>query len=179
MDFNIQPVLDNRKVILYPLKEKDFEALYTVASDPKIWEQHPNKNRWNEEVFKTFFDGAIESNGAFIIVDKATNVIIGCTRFYDYSKETNSIHIGYTFYAKKYWGTGINVLVKASMFNYIFQYVSKVILHIGADNIRSQVSVGRLGAEKITEQEVTYFGETPKLNFVYEISKEKWQQQNK
>ncbi|MGN6541440.1 MAG: hypothetical protein ACTHK8_03650 [Ginsengibacter sp.] len=45
--------------------------------------------------------------------------------------------------------------------------------HIGADNIRSQIAIIRLGAEKVAEQEVTYFGEAPKLNFMYEISKEK------
>lgn len=62
------------------------------------------------------------------------------------------------------------------MLDYVFQFVSKVYFHIGADNIRSQIAISRLGAEKITEQEVTYFGETPKLNFMYIISKEKWEQ---
>lgn len=175
MDFNIQPILKNNKVILYPLEEKDFEALYAVASDPKIWEQHPNKDRWKKEVFKIFFDGAMQSKGAFRIVDKTTGSTIGSTRIYDYNEQENSIFIGYTFYATAYWGKGINRLVKAIMLDYIFQYVSKVNFHIGSDNIRSQIAIGRIGAEKIGEQEVTYFGEAPKLNFVYEISKEKWQ----
>lgn len=174
MDFNIQPILKNNKVILYPLEEKDFEALYAVASDPKIWEQHPNKDRWKKEVFKIFFDGAMQSKGAFRIVDKTTGSTIGSTRIYDYNEQENSIFIGYTFYATAYWGKGINRLVKAIMLDYIFQYVSKVNFHIGSDNIRSQIAIGRIGAEKISEQEVTYFGEAPKLNFVYEISKEKW-----
>jgi RimJ/RimL family protein N-acetyltransferase len=59
--------------------------------------------------------------------------------------------------------------------DYIFQFVSKVNFHIGADNIRSQVAIGRIGAEKIGEQEVTYFGEASKLNYVYEITKAKWE----
>jgi hypothetical protein len=46
MDFDIQLVLANDKAILYPLEENDFEDLYAVAADPKIWEQHPNKDRW-------------------------------------------------------------------------------------------------------------------------------------
>lgn len=57
------------------------------------------------------------------------------------------------------------------MLDYIFQFVSKVYFHIGATNIRSQVAIGRIGAKKIAEQEVTYFGEVPRLNFVYEIRK--------
>lgn len=167
--------MENEKTILYPLQEKDFELLYTVASDPEIWKQHPNKDRWKKEVFKTFFDGAMQSKGAFKIVDKATGKTIGSTRIYDYNEQENSIFIGYTFYAVAYWGKGINKLVKATMLDYIFQFVSKVYFHIGANNIRSQVAIERIGAEKISEQEVTYFGEAPRLNFVYEISKEKWQ----
>lgn len=179
MKFNIQPTLETARVILYPLQEKDFEGLYTTASDPKIWEQHPNKDRWKKEVFRTFFDGAMQSKGAFKIVDKATGNTIGSTRIYDYNEQENSIFIGYTFYAVEYWGKGINQSVKITILDYIFQFVSKVYFHIGADNIRSQIAISRLSAEKIAEQEVAYFGEVPKLNFVYEISKEKWQTLNR
>ncbi len=169
MKFDIQPQLENEMVILYPLQEEDFEALYIVASNPKIWEQHPSKNRWKKEVFKTFFDGAIQSKGAFKIVEKDSGNIIGSTRFYDFNEQENNIFIGYTFYAVEYWGKGINKSVKALMLDYIFQFVSKVNFHIGADNIRSQIAIGRIGATKTGEQEVTYFGEYPRLNFVYEI----------
>ncbi|SFS83245.1 GNAT family N-acetyltransferase [Sphingobacterium wenxiniae] len=172
---NIQPILEDEKAILYPLQEKDFEVLYAVASDPKIWEQHPNKNRWKKEVFKTFFDGAMQSKGTFKIVDKTTGSTIGSTRFYNYNAEDNSIFINYTFYAVEYWSKGINHSLKTIMLDYIFQFVSKVYFHIGANNIRSQVAIGRIGAKKIAEQEVIYFGEAPRLNFVYEISKEKWE----
>lgn len=174
MNFNVQPVLENEKVILYPLQEEDFELLYATASDPKIWEQHPNKDRWKKEVFTTFFDGALQSKGAFKIVDKAAGNIIGSTRFYDYNGEDNSIFIGYTFYAVSCWGKGVNRSVKTMMLDYIFQFVSKVCFYIGANNVRSQIAISRIGAEKIAEQVVTYFGEVPRLNFVYEITKEKW-----
>ncbi|WP_333662675.1 GNAT family N-acetyltransferase [Chishuiella changwenlii] len=171
MNFSIQTKLENEKTTLYPLQDKDFDVLYAVASDPKIWEQHPNKNRWQKDVFKTFFDGALQSKGAFLIVDKATEKVIGSTRFYDYNEEENSIFIGYTFYGVDSWGKGINRLVKETMLEYIFQFVSKVHFHIGADNIRSQIAISRIGAEKIAEQEVAYFGEPSRLNYVYEIKK--------
>jgi RimJ/RimL family protein N-acetyltransferase len=174
MNFNIQPILENDKVVLYPLHEEDFEDLYAVSADPKIWEQHPNKDRWKKEVFRIFFDGAIQSNGAFKIIEKTTNCVIGSTRFYDYNEQDNSILIGYTFYSTKYWGSGINLSVKKLMLDYIFQFVSIVYFHIGACNIRSQIAIARLGTTKIGEQEVTYFGEQPKLNYVYSLKKEEW-----
>lgn len=174
MSINIQPTLENEKVILYPLQEQDFEELYLAASNPKIWEQHPNKERWQREVFKTFFEGAMRSKGAFKIVDKTTGNTIGSTRFYDYNDEDKSILIGYTFYTINCWGNGTNHLIKELMLDYIFQFVSVVNFHIGADNIRSQISIGRLGITKIAEQEVAYFGEQPKLNFIYSITKKEW-----
>jgi RimJ/RimL family protein N-acetyltransferase len=171
MNFSIQTPLENDKVSLQPLQKDDFEALYQTACDEKIWLQHPNKDRWKKEVFQSFFEGAIASQGAFKIIDKATGKIAGSTRFYNYSEAENTILIGYTFYATQFWGTGINTSVKKLMMDYIFQYVDKVQFHVGAENIRSQIAVGRLGAEKIAEEQVAYYGELPKLNFVYEISK--------
>lgn len=173
MNFSTQPILENEKAFLYPLQESDFESLYAVACDPKIWEQHPNKDRWKRDVFRTFFTGALQSGGAFKIIDKADGNIIGSTRFYDYDAQDDSILIGYTFYAVAYWGRGFNQMVKLSMLNYIFQFVSTVHFHVGAANIRSRMAMERLGAEKIGEREVVYFGETPKMNVIYEISKVK------
>ena len=180
MNFSIQPILENEQLILFPLQESDFEDLYQVASDPKIWEQHPNKDRWKKEVFRNFFDGAMQSKGAFRIVDKTSGKTIGSTRYYEYNEQENCILIGYTFYATSCWGKGINPLVKQLMLDYIFQFVSKVHFHIGAENLRSQIAIGRLGAGKIGEEEIAYFGEASKLNFIYEMTKENWERfQNK
>ncbi|MNU90798.1 hypothetical protein D3C71_806750 [compost metagenome] len=175
MHFKIQPILENESIILYPLQENDFDALYSAASDPKVWEQHPNKDRWKKDVFRNFFNGAMQSKGAFRIVDKEKGETIGSTRFYDYNEQEDSILIGYTFYATSCWGKGINPMVKSLMLDYIFQFVSKVHFHIGATNLRSQIAIGRLGAEKVSEEDIAYFGETPKLNFIYEITRESWQ----
>ncbi len=171
---NIQPQLENDLVILEPLNQNDFENLYSAAADPKVWEQHPNKNRYKREVFQIFFDGAIESKGAFKIIFKETNQVIGSSRFYDYDENDASIIVGYTFYSTDSWGKGINPSVKKLMFDYIFQFVDKIYLHVGANNIRSQIAVQRLDCTKIQEELVAYYGEEPKLNFVYEMTKENW-----
>ncbi|RFS26928.1 N-acetyltransferase [Chitinophaga silvatica] len=174
MQFSIQPILENEKVKLVPLQEDDFEALYAVASDKKIWEQHPNKDRWQKTVFQSFFEGALKSGGAFKIIDKSTGEIAGSTRYYDYDENHDSIMIGYTFYATRYWGSGINPSVKRLMLDYIFQYVSHVLFHIGASNLRSQIAITRIGAVKVGEETVAYYGEPSRLNFVYEIRKSEY-----
>lgn len=171
MNFNFQPTLQNKIIKAVPLKESDFEILYKVASDPLIWEQHPNKDRYKREVFQTFFKGAMESGGAFLVLDAQTNEAIGSSRFYDYDEKEKSILIGYTFFARSHWGSNYNPALKRLMLNHAFQFVDSVLFHIGANNIRSQKAIERLGAKKVAEQEVEYYGEPGKLNFVYEIRK--------
>ena len=155
---NIQPVLENIRLKLVPLTESDFEAVFIVVSDPKVWEQHPNKDRWKREVFRTFFDGALASKGAFKIIDKANEEVLGCSRYYDFNEDENSIYVGYTFYGTSSWGKGVNPEVKKLMLDYIFQDVEVVKFHVGKDNRRSKIAIERLGAKPIKEIEVAYSG---------------------
>lgn len=174
MDFNLQPTLENEFVKIQPLKKTDFETLYKIASDPLIWEQHPNKDRYKREVFEIFFKGAIESDSAFLVLDVKTNTPIGSSRFYEFNKEAKSIAVGYTFLARDHWGTTYNQALKSLMLIYAFKFVNTVIFHIGANNIRSQKAIGKLGASKIGEIEMEYYGESKKLNYIYELDKKTW-----
>lgn len=79
--------------------------------------------------------------------------------------------IGYTFYGRNYWGSVYNPSVKKLMLDYAFQFLGKVYFHIGAENIRSQKAIERIGALKVREIEVAYHGEPMKLNFEYIIEK--------
>jgi N-acetyltransferase len=172
---NLQPTLENDIILIRPLQEDDAEKLYAVASDPAIWEQHPNKNRYKKEVFLKYFEGAILSKGAFLILEKETDEIIGCSRFYDYDPVNKSVVIGYTFIATKYWGKRYNAQIKEMMIDYAFDHVEKILFHIGANNLRSQIAIGRIGAIKTGEIVVAYYGEPELLNFIYAIEKSKWQ----
>jgi hypothetical protein len=67
--FNLQPTLTGRLLQLRPLRPDDYDALYAVASDPLIWEQHPAKDRCEEGVFKGFFQKALDSGGALVAID--------------------------------------------------------------------------------------------------------------
>jgi RimJ/RimL family protein N-acetyltransferase len=170
---NLQPTnLVSELVELVPLKQADFEELYAVASDPLIWEQHPNPDRYKKEVFEVYFKGAITSGGAFLIKDPSTNDILGCTRFYDFNETEKSVLIGYTFFARSCWGRGINHAVKHLMLDYAFQFVDKVIFHVGANNIRSQKAMEKLGAVNLGLEEVAYYGEATRTNIVYAIFRE-------
>jgi len=167
---NRQPILQDDHVILTPLKAQEFEELLTVSSDPLIWAQHPNPDRWQREVFRTYFDGAMASGGAFMIRTKAHGTAVGSTRFYDHEPEASEVKIGYTFFARDQWGRGTNQRVKRLMLDHAFQHVKQVIFHVGAYNLRSRIAMERLGAELIGELDVAYFGEPSNKNVVFRIT---------
>jgi len=172
--FNLQPTLENEFVKIRPLQAGDFETLYKVASDPLIWEQHPNKDRYKREVFEVFFKGAMESKGAFLVMDKKTGETIGSSRFYGYDKEKRTLSIGYTFLARSHWGGKYNPGLKKLMIAHAFQFADAIVFHVGAVNGRSQKAMEKLGAAKTGEVEMEYFGESKKLNFIYSLTKADW-----
>jgi RimJ/RimL family protein N-acetyltransferase len=176
MELNLQPKnLENEIIKLVPLEIDDFERLYEVASDALIWEQHPNKDRYKREVFEAFFMGGMASKGAFIVIDKKTEKPIGSSRFYDFDKEKKAVAIGYTFLAREFWGTNYNKTLKSLMLDYAFLAVDTVIFHIGANNIRSQKAIAKIGGVKFYEEEMTYLGDKKQnLNYFYQITKEAW-----
>lgn len=153
IDINWQPQnLKNEFVKLKPLHPSHFEDLYKVASDPLIWEQHPSFDRYKKEVFERWFKNAMASTAAFLTLETDNEQIIGSSRFYDYNAENATVTIGYTFLARKYWGTSINKSLKKLMIDYAFeQGIETVLFHIGATNVRSQKAVEKLGADKIKD----------------------------
>lgn len=157
--FDIQPILMGERVMLRPLMVADYDALFAVASDPEIWAMHPFRDRYKKDVFDDFFAGAIESQGAFAISDKATGEIIGGTRFASYDVVADQIEIGWTFFATAYWRTGVNREVKALMLDYIFQFVQTVVFQVGANNFRSRTAVERLGGKLVREYKRNHGGQ--------------------
>lgn len=169
-----QPILEDENVLLRPLQQSDFEELYKVASDPLIWEQHPNPDRYKREVFQNYFSGAMESGGAFAVYDVRSGELIGSTRFYDYDASEKKVLIGYTFIARKFWGGVYNRAMKKLMMDYAFRYVDTVIYHIGANNMRSRKAMEKLGGKLVGSESVAYYGEKANENCVYQIDKKDW-----
>ena len=145
MSFDRQPVLVGELLDLRPLRAGDFEALFRVAADPLIWEQHPEPNRYREETFRAFFQDALESGGALVARDRITAQIIGSSRYHGYDPERRVVEIGWTFLARSHWGGRYNGEMKRLMLEHAFRSVKRVIFVIGPDNRRSQRAVEKIG----------------------------------
>ena len=174
MPFDLQPRIQNQWIKLEPLTPRDFDALYRVAADPLIWEQHPNKDRHQRDVFATYFKGAIESGGAFRVIDTTTGALIGSSRYYDWDETQRVVAIGYTFIDRDHWGGHYNRALKTLMLDHAFQFVDRVIFHVGVDNLRSRRAMEKLGGVLIGEAAVAYYGEPSRENVIYEIAGADW-----
>jgi N-acetyltransferase len=149
MSFDLQPTLRGDLLGLRPLRPNDFHDLYAVASDPLIWEQHPVKDRYKEEVFKGFFRDALESGGALIVIDSKDRQVIGSSQFRGYDKEKSEIEIGWTFLARSHWGGIYNKEMKQLMVGHAFRFVKSVIFLVGPQNLRSRRAVEKIGGVRV------------------------------
>ena len=166
MSFDPQPTLRGELLELRPLRAEDFADLYSVASDPLIWEQHPSSDRYQEEVFKEFFREAMKSGGALTAFDSETGRIIGSSRFHAYDEERSEVEIGWTFLARSHWGGRYNGEMKQLMLRHAFKFVRHVIFVIGTGNLRSQRAVEKIGAVRAGSR----IGDDGRESFVYRIT---------
>jgi len=168
MSFELQPTLIGDLVELRPLREDDFDRLYTVAADPLIWEQHPARDRYQRDVFAEYFRGGLESGGAFLILDRRSGDAIGSSRYHGYDAARSVVEIGWTFIARRCWGGRYNSEIKALMLGHAFRFVDSVIFVVGSGNRRSQRAVEKLGAVRDGGRQ-DHLGE----HYVYRLTKER------
>lgn len=162
---DLQPTLEEDRILLRPLEEEDYDDLYSAASDPLIWDQHPKK-RNEEKVFKAFFKESINSKGALVVIDKVYNKIIGTTRFKVIAPD--AVEIGWTFLERNYWGGQFNRKMKTLMIDHLFQTVDKVVLYVDKNNNRSLRAVEKIGGEPIIHPGMDHLVQkgTDNLSFV-------------
>ncbi len=149
-----QPVLEGEHVTLRPLRADDWDALFAVASDPLIWQQHPAHDRWQEPVFRAFFDDALANKGALVALDANTGAVIGSSRFQGLDEpDGGSVEIGWTFLARSHWGGRTNHEMKRLMLAHALASVAEVRFAVGETNTRSRRALERIGARLTDRRE--------------------------
>lgn len=168
---NLQPTLVGERVIVRPVESTDWEGMFAAAADPKIWEVHPESDRYKEDVFRKYFDAALANGSAFSFVDKQSNTVIGSCRFYGYDPAASEIEIGWTFLSRDYWGGSYNAEIKQLLLQHAFTFVDTVVFWVGETNMRSRRAMEKIGGvlrPGVHYREVA--GDAPYV--VYEISSE-------
>jgi N-acetyltransferase len=144
MAFDFQPVLRGDRVAVRPLCAGDIDALYEVARDPLLWEQHPERDRHHPEVFRRFFDDAVACGGALTVIERDGRVI-GSSRFHGYDEHRSEVEIGWTFLARSHWGGPANRELHSLMLAHAFRFLDRVVFLTDRDNLRSQRAHEKLG----------------------------------
>lgn len=153
-----------------PLQQGDFDKVFAVASDPLIWEQHPNKDRYLRPVFEKWFTDAMASGGALVAYEIASGNAFGSSRYCGYVPEQSQIEIGWSFLARSHWGGVYNFEMKQLMLDHAFEFVDCVHFVIDSNNIRSQKGTAKIGATYLESQP----GRAGGTDVVYELPKARW-----
>lgn len=147
MNFELQPTLTGELVEVRPLRREDFDELFRAASDPLIWELHPDRERYTKEGFTRYFESGMASGSALVVVDRKTGRIIGSSRYHDVTRE--KVEVGFTFLERAYWGGAYNGELKKLMLDHAFRFVKRVLLVVGEENLRSRRAVEKIGGKLI------------------------------
>lgn len=166
-----QPTLTGATLRLRPLQADDWAALYGVASDPQIWAVHPAHDRWQEAVFRAFFDDAMAQGGALVVEDKGTGAVIGSTRYQFYPPDSQAIEIGWTFLARAYWGGATNRELKHLMLDHALRSLDRVVFVVGADNVRSRRAMEKIGGRLSADAPQREMAGNAMPHVVYQITR--------
>jgi RimJ/RimL family protein N-acetyltransferase len=173
---NRQPVLLGERLELRPLRADDWAGLYAVAADRELWALHPANDRWQEPVFRAFFDDALAGGGAMAAVLRESGVLVGSSRWQRHDPEGGgSVEIGWTFLARGHWGSGLNFEMKRLMLGHAFQWVELVRFRVGEGNARSRRACEKIGARLTDESEIVQTASGPAVHLVYAIRREEFE----
>ena len=140
--------LEDERVILRPLEESDYENLLPFALNEKGLWFYSLVRADGEDGLRNYMNIAFTEKAAgkefpFIVFDKKTNEYAGSTRFYDINFPFKTIQLGYTWYGKKFHGTGLNKHCKFLLLQLAFEQLQLERVEFRADN-RNERSIAAM-----------------------------------
>jgi RimJ/RimL family protein N-acetyltransferase len=150
--FTSEIILENSRVKLVPFSEKYEADLRKIIFDEEL---SFSVNCKNDGDLARYMQNTMKQKNEFmaypfIIIDKLTNEVAGSTRYGHMFFDNKRLEIGWTWYGRKFRGTGLNKACKFELFNYAFETMDfrRVQLSADVDNIRSQKAIAKLGATR-------------------------------
>jgi RimJ/RimL family protein N-acetyltransferase len=151
----IEPVtLLGSHVVLEPLSLEHLNGMIAAVRDGELWKlwftsiPAPEKA---EDYIKTALDMR-ENAGAmpFIVRDRESNKIIGCTRYFNVDEVNQRLEIGYTWYSESYQRTAANTEAKYLLLSHAFEKLDAIAVEFRTHwhNRKSRAAIARLGAKQ-------------------------------
>jgi RimJ/RimL family protein N-acetyltransferase len=182
-DFTQEYTLENERVLLRPLLLSDLPILEKyVMEEPDLW-QYSLVAIHDIADLEKYIQDAIEARKlktaySFIVFDKLLQEYVGCTRFYDIQLTFKSTQLGYTWYSKKVWGTGLNQHCKFLLLQFAFDQIGFERVEFRADNNnkRSIAAMQKIGCtiEGVLRNHLPMPNGTRRDSIVLSILQQEW-----
>ena len=151
----IEPItISGSHAMLEPLSLDHLAGMIEAVKDEELW------NLWftsipSPETAEAYIKTALdmrENAGAmpFIVREKGTGKIIGCTRYFNVDESNQRLEIGYTWYSESYQRTGLNTECKYLLLTYAFEKLDAIAVEFRTHwhNFKSRTAIARLGAKQ-------------------------------
>jgi RimJ/RimL family protein N-acetyltransferase len=176
--------LEDDRVLLRPLEENDYEKLLPFAlNEPTLW-KYSLVQASGEDGLKNYLNIAMNEKKAgkefpFIVYDKRAKEYAGSTRFYDINLPFKTIQLGYTWYGKKFHGTGLNKHCKFLLLQFAFEKLGleRVEFRADARNDRSIAAMKSIGCKVdgiLRSNMPTTEGDVRRDSIVLSILRDEW-----
>jgi RimJ/RimL family protein N-acetyltransferase len=160
-------ILEGQYVRLEPLAMGHHSALCDIGLQEEIW-------RWTTSLvltpdeMRTYIETALKEQAegkslAFATIDKATNTVVGSTRFGNIDRSNRRVEIGWTWINPQWQRTYINTEGKYLMLRHAFEIWQCIRVEFKTDSLneKSRSAILRIGAKEegiFRNHMITYSG---------------------
>jgi RimJ/RimL family protein N-acetyltransferase len=150
---NIALTLRGRMVVLEPIDRTHEDGLFGAAQNMD-WSLMPVDPSADREAFHAWLEDALAladlgEQVPFTVIDAATSVPLGSTRYLSLRPEHRGLEIGWTWLTRSAWSTGANVEAKLLLLEHAFERLGcmRVEFKTDANNARSRRALAALPAQ--------------------------------
>lgn len=149
-----QTSLENQWVKLVPLTLAYRQSLIEASNDGNL------SRLWftsvpNEQGIDAYIEMALQTQSQglalpFVVIDKQTEKVLGCTRFCNANSAHRRLEIGYTWYRKSVQKSAINTACKLLLLSHAFEQLNTIAVEFRTHwhNQTSRAAIARLGAKQ-------------------------------
>lgn len=182
LDTTAEYILENDFVRLQPLKAEDLDQLADLSTEADTWKFSTIPVTDKESLGK-YIALALEGRESgkeypFLVYDKKRGRYAGSTRFYDIQLPNKSLQLGYTWYGKNFWGTGLNKHCKFLLLQFAFEEIGmeRVEFRANNNNERSIAAMKSIGCtvEGVLRSNLANPDESRRDTIILSILKTEW-----
>lgn len=184
--------LANDVVVVSPAATDDAPELFAALDDERVWASGYGggpAGRWDDvEATRAALaradTGQTGQRQAYVVRlarDSdlgAAGTVVGTSSLADWSLPDERVHLGWTAYGPRWWGTAVNPATKLALLGHAFEDCGfgRVKLQTDLLNTRSQAAIARLGAtrEGVLRRHVRRADGTFRDTVVFSVLREEW-----